>query len=250
MTSTHKTLIAAGLIGSLGVMIYAARHISPAGSVAKTAQQQAAGPVDERADLKRQLQRATEQASELKSENAQLRQEIEVLKAESARLEKNNAEDAAAMRDPTRQTLEAWMDRVNRLRQLLNQEPDKAIPEMQLLTDENWLDATRKEAMTDGDYSMALSILRNEGVSNFSEILRGALSQYESDNGGAAPASVAQLQPYVKATDAPLLHLYNMGLASSGTGLAFTRTPFQDGTKVSFSIDPASTTVSFSARPP
>ena len=142
IASTQKILIAMAVICSLSVAIYAALQSSPAGSVAPAALQQPGRFDGEEADLRKQVEQANANASALASENLQLRQEIAALKAESARLEKIESEDAAAGRDPARQTLDAWMVRVNRLKQLLNQHPEEAIPEMKLLTDQDWLDVT------------------------------------------------------------------------------------------------------------
>ena len=95
---------------------------------------------------------------------------------------------------------------------------------------------------------MALSLLRNDGLDHFFRTLQGALAQFESDHGGAAPASVAELQPYVLEPDAPLLQQYSMEPASSGTGVRFTRAMIQDGMRMSYSMNPdgtTSTSVSF-----
>lgn len=92
----------------------------------------------------------------------------------------------------------SWQDRVARLRQLLQRVPELAIPELQLTTEEDWLDAAKPELETEEDYRRALAKIRSMGMMRFANMARTALAQYLKNNGGQFPTDVAQLEQYME----------------------------------------------------
>ena len=63
--------------------------------------------------------------------------------------------------DPSDVTTKALVVKVNKLKQRLEQTPNARIPELQLVTEKDWLNAARGNLETDADYRRALSTLRN-----------------------------------------------------------------------------------------
>ena len=89
---------------------------------------------------------------------------------------------------------------MNRLKQWLEENPSEKIPELQFLTDRDWLWlAGRKMPDTEDGYRRAMSMTRLMAEQNFvNDLLGPALQQYSHDNNGRFPGDVSQLEPYFK----------------------------------------------------
>lgn len=145
--------------------------------------------------------------------------EIEKLRAENARLQPSPTaagERNAAQTGPSAGTLKAeierlqtqvaqlrsdpansWQERVDLLHEVLNKLPEQGIPELQLATDDDWLDAAKEKLETAEDYRRALAKLRNLAVTKFAHLAQSALMQYVRAHDGQFPADLSQLQPYL-----------------------------------------------------
>jgi hypothetical protein len=71
--------------------------------------------------------------------------------------------------------------------------PDKKIPELQLLSEKNWLDAVKdaKQLETETDLRQALANLLNSAKMAFADIARDALTKYAEANRGQLPGDCA-----------------------------------------------------------
>jgi hypothetical protein len=124
--------------------------------------------------------------------------------------------------------MKSWLDRVKKLKENLAQMPDQKIPELQFLTDQDWLDAVRKikQLETDADLGLALSSLRNSAKDEFAHMIQNALSSYAQANNGQSPSDWSQLQSYFASpVDDSLLQRYE--LTPTGTVTEKT-TPLDD----------------------
>jgi hypothetical protein len=101
-------------------------------------------------------------------------------------------------RDPERESeISAWLARIARLKQLLEQHPEQRIPEMQLLTDEDWLLVGRKISLeTEEGARKALAEIRNAAKVRFQPRLNAAIRKYTGASNGQAPANAMTLAPY------------------------------------------------------
>jgi len=91
----------------------------------------------------------------------------------------------------------SWLVRACKLKQRLAETPEAKIPEMRLLSEENYMDATRGLLNTEGDYLVALANLRSAAEYAFiTTLLNPALTQYAQANNGQFPTNLGQLQPY------------------------------------------------------
>jgi hypothetical protein len=218
MTTMQKVLVAAALAAAVGTGIFEARRAS-------ALQEQTAALTAEHDSLVKQLQDEREEASR-KLAAAQRQKapapdqlsEIVKLRAQVGRLRDQLANAKAAQQDPSAREINSWLDRVKKLKEKLAQTPDRAIPEFQLLTDQDWLDAVRdlKQLETDADYDKALSELRNAAKREFSGSVQTALQAYAQANNGALPADFSQLQPFfATAPDDSILQGYEF--AQPGT---------------------------------
>src|SRR5262249_9836042 len=99
--------------------------------------------------------------------------------------------------DKTLTSVVSWKQRVDQLRARLDQTPESRIPEIQLLTEEDWLNAARGKLETDMDYRKALSTLRGAGENKASLMLQTALKNYLKQNAGALLTDLNQLKPFL-----------------------------------------------------
>src|SRR5262249_9082281 len=154
--------------------IYHARQASQLREQVQALQQQQASItgqnqqlLQERDDLKNKLaavQVVSGQPSGSMNELLRLRGEVTRLRQRAQEMAQLKAAAAASGNDPAIQaTLNSWAMRATQLRERLEQMPDKRIPELQLLTEKDWLDAVKnaKQLETDADFRKALYNLRN-----------------------------------------------------------------------------------------
>jgi hypothetical protein len=131
------------------------------------------------------------------TELLKLRSEVTRLRADS-----NDPADTAA---------KGLVAKVNKLKQRLQETPDLRIPELQLLTEEDWLKAASGNLETDADYRRALAALRSAGENRFGAMLRPALKRYTQANDGHFPTDLAQLQPsFDSPVDDAMLQRWNI----------------------------------------
>jgi RNA polymerase sigma factor (sigma-70 family) len=205
MTTLQKTLISAALLVAVGAGIYEARQAANLQTQVQTLQQQR-GPLAEKLEqLARERDEAMKGLVALREEVEQLRKdrsELPKLRGEIGRL-RNDAQEQAKLKagntnDPTMSEAVSWRDRVTRLKQRLEQNPGARIPEMQFITEQDWLNAVRGNLETEKEYRQAMSALRSAGESKFASMLYTALGKYLDANNKQFPTDVPQLQPYFK----------------------------------------------------
>jgi RNA polymerase sigma factor (sigma-70 family) len=143
-------------------------------------------------------------------ELAKLRAEVTKLRSASQELAqlKSTIEN-----DPTESVAKSWLTRVNHLKDRLDQMPDQKIPELQFLSDQDWLNTVKdsEQLQTDAGFAKALTALRTAAKGEFAGMVQGALSAYAQANNGLAPTDMAQLQPYFASPiDGSVLKRYGM----------------------------------------
>jgi RNA polymerase sigma factor (sigma-70 family) len=200
MTTIQKAAVAAVLATAVGTGIYQAHRATAlqqqadaltAGHEALTQQLQ-----NERDESARQLAAARRQIAPPSNsadhkEVIRLRAQVGLLRDQLARLQ-------SSLDNPTSIDMKAWLDRVQKLKARLAENASRSIPEFQLLTDQDWLDAVRnvKQLDTDADYDQAFSQLRNAARSEFSGSVSSALHAFATANNGSLPSDFSQLQSY------------------------------------------------------
>ncbi len=122
------------------------------------------------------------------TELLRLRGEVARLSGDSEELAKSKA--AAQKKDPAY--------RASLIKQRLEQMPEKKIPELQFLTDQEWqMVAGRPISLeTDEDFRYAFCDLRLEAKKLFVQWLGQALHNFAKANDGLLPTDLSQLKPY------------------------------------------------------
>ena len=204
MTTLQKTLVTATVALLAGAGIYEARQASQLRGENQTLQQQQSPLAEQIADLRRERDQTARQLALLREENERLgrnTEELLRLRAEAARLRADTQQARpsknAGSLDPIESAANLWVDRVARLKQRLEQTPQVGIPELRLLSEEDWLAAVKGQPLeTDTDYRRALSTLRRAAEGKAGGLMQKAAQAFASGNNGQFPTDLAQLQPY------------------------------------------------------
>ena len=147
--------------------------------------------------------------------------ELLKLRGEVARLREDSRELARLKNDATanndhdpsiQATLRTLAARATALKRHLEERPQTKIPELQFITDKQWIDAVAKGGLdSDHDIREALNRLRSSAKSTFGGMMQKALKQYTEANGGMLPNDISELQPYFNpAIDPAMLKRYQL----------------------------------------
>lgn len=198
MIRPRHLLLAVALVALVGAGLHEARVIS-----AQRAQRQAL--LRRTAELEREL-------ADLRRQRDATTRELQLAEQQLAQLPPLNA-TATNEADRTRDTeVKAWLARVKQLRQLSAAHPDRQIPELRLLTDEDWLKVARQSSFeTDEQRRQALADLRTAAKRKFSAQLSTALSKFTQGANGQLPATTLDLAAYLESpADPAMLQRYAM----------------------------------------
>lgn len=160
--------------------------------------------------LRLQSEKATRSLAALKKENARLRQDdLELLKLrdEMDQLEAKARAATQKLAHPqaseTNKPLDSapvqwWLSKAYKLRQAVDQTPGGQIPELGLLTENDWL-SIAKDAKFDNaaDTRESAADVWNVAEGKLAQKIQSALNQYQKANQGQFPTSIADLQPYL-----------------------------------------------------
>jgi regulator of replication initiation timing len=204
MTTMQKTLIAATVAAALGTGVYENHKASAMRAEVEKLRQQQAPLVEQANGLKRERDRAAARNAALQQENEQLRQtmaEVPKLRGEVARLratqKENGQAKAADMNDPSMKQFLAYKAQAEEIAGYLERMPDKQIPELKLLTDVDWLTAT-KEAKLESDADVRRTLSRLRGLAKNRLPLASGLNAFINENNGQLPTDLSQLKPYIR----------------------------------------------------
>jgi len=104
----------------------------------------------------------------------------------------------------------------------LEETPNATIPELQFLTDEDWVDTVRGNLESEAGLRKAFSDLRRHGERRFLETMQMALLKYTKANNEQFPTELSQLKPYFEETPgADILQRYRIVPAESMTHANF-----------------------------
>lgn len=193
-TVTIALFVIAGVIGLLE-----ARRVSAFDAAIQSLQQQQLALAAQIKQLERQRDDATNRLAALQAGNAPTEPdphllELLQLRGEVSRLEAN---EASRKDDATDAAKDAWLARVNQLKEYVAQHPEGVIPEFQYLTPREWLVVT--DTINSTDLASVMGDLRSQAEGDFAIAASQALKKYAKANNGQVPDDLSQLQPYADA---------------------------------------------------
>ena len=161
MTTLQKIIITTALVATVGAGVFEVHQNSQLHEQNQTLQQQQLLLTAQIQQLSQGLTDATNQLISLLAENAQSKlnsneNELLKLRGEVARLTQ------ATQTDSREALMKSWLAREDQLKQAVQQNPDKTIPELQLLSEQQWLDAAMNAKFdTDTNVQRNLADLRH-----------------------------------------------------------------------------------------
>jgi type II secretory pathway pseudopilin PulG len=185
MTAMQKIAMVCLLTAAVATSMYEARQAANARAELASLQQLQAQADQQIDDLQRQHNESLTTTHESKSGPGRASEPIEI-----SRLRGEVAQLRSELNDlPTH--------RATRLKQKLEQMPDKAIPELQFLTDKEWLTAAWDADLdSDDGVRLALRKLRDQSVDRFLNQMRTAIRAYAAGNDDLLPPDLFQLKGY------------------------------------------------------
>ena len=165
-----------------------------------------------------QLAALRQRAAQLAAESATVRRERDADANDLAEAERQLAalpplrDDALNVSPQRRTEIKAWLARVRQLRRLFDERPDQRIPEMQFITDQDWLRVSKNiEFDTDEGRRKALAAARDAAAARFLPQLSSALRKF-AKTPLTDPTSVFALTPFCEPPiDSSLLERYELG---------------------------------------
>jgi len=218
MTLLQKSLLVLSILAVAGTGLYEARAVSLQSSQIQQFQQDSQHLADENRQLRLQRDDAQKQLDQ------------------SAKLA-----DAKTGNPATTNALGDWVASVKILKDWLAKMPDKAIPEFQFLTEEDWLEAVKgSDLSTEDGARQALSKLRNLAKDKFTPLLQAALNKYLTDHDNQLPTALTDLKPDfdVEISDT-MLDRYTMNYAGNANSIPDGKYAIQEkpGARVDLSYD-------------
>jgi len=221
MTVLQKTLIAAAIVAAVGTGIYEVHQAATLRDQVQALQQQQTLLTGQIQQLRGERDDASNRVAHLADENAALNGDsaaLDKLRGEMARLKTATA--ATTNGGATQLSAQAWLDRVTRLKQRMEQTPDAKIPELKLVTEQDWLNAAKEELNTEADYRRALSAIRDAGEGKVASMMHKALVGYMQANNKQVPTDLGQLQSYFDASvDDAILQRWEIAPAKTVSNL-------------------------------
>jgi hypothetical protein len=168
-----------------------------------------------------QLAALRQRAAELTTETAKLRRSHDAANIDLAAAERQlaalPASDTVHVDPERRSEMKAWLARVKKLQRLFDERPDQRIPEMQFLTDQDWLRVAKNLRLeSEDEVRMALAAIRDAAGTAFRPRLSAALRKYAAA-GPQESGTVSALTPYFDApVDPRLLERYELSKTSEG----------------------------------
>lgn len=237
MTTLKKNIIGATLAVAVGTGIYEARQASISRSQFQTLQQQQ-GPLAEHIDqLTRDRDSAASKLAALQNDLARVQNDNERLRRDAVDLAGLRGEVtrlraveqqagqskavATVSDDPFTQSVLAMTQRAGELNAYLQRMPEKKIPELQLLTENDWLSVAKDVSLqSEPEVRQALSKLRNTAKHKFATHAIQAVDKFIAANNGQMPTDVAQLKPYFDVpVDDAMLQRYQVLPPADGSSL-------------------------------
>jgi len=236
MTTIQKVVITATLAVVAGAGIFEARQASQLREQVHTLRQQQETLTELIRNLEKSYDDATNQLALLHDDNERfnrntmellrLRGEVSRLRSTPGELERARYGIDIKTNEGFGGTADALAKRANSFKQWFEQNPDKSIPELQLLTEADWLfeASLNLKVVTNrsegNDIHMVADGLRQKAKQKFVNLLGHALGNYIASNEGSLPSELSQLlayfsppgdtSPFARSIDPSILQRYDL----------------------------------------
>jgi RNA polymerase sigma factor (sigma-70 family) len=200
MTTFQKTIVAVIATVLAGAGAYEAHQAVQLRDQVQTLQEQQAPLAEQIRKLQTNLAEATNRVSDLLAENSRLStnpnlRELLRLRGEVGQLK---AVEADNTNNPAKAAAATLAERIAQLKQRFAQWPGKKSPEIELLTEQEWVIAAAEHPLeSEADYRDTMSEIRTDAMKKFAPMVKDAMKQYSESNNGQMPTSPSQLAPFL-----------------------------------------------------
>lgn len=224
MTATQKLLVATIIVASVLTPALVQHNAQTQLAEQDRALRQQAGRL---AELQKENERLAHLMAEANSSRSlpyeqfhellRLRSQVGLLNRDVQELTQLRTANSLTESNGLAATARVWSERANQLKQWLETNPAGKIPELQFLTDQDWIEAVHPLTLSsDEEYRRAMSTVRANAELRVLDILHGALRQYGQANNGQFPQELSQLSPFVRSpVDDYILNRYEIVRADS-----------------------------------
>jgi RNA polymerase sigma factor (sigma-70 family) len=197
MTTLQKAVITTTVAALIGVGVYEARQTSQLRDQIESLQLEHVSLTGQIVQLKHERDDAVIRPRSSENSNKSNQDNAELLRLRA---------EVTDLREQLKNTPSA---RLALFKQKFAAMPDKKIPELQFLTDKDWVKvASGADLDTDDGVRVAMRDLRDKATDKFMNLMRTALKSYIASHGGMLPPSLLDLTSYfqVPVTDEMLQH--------------------------------------------
>ena len=196
MTTFQKIAVTAALTVTVGAGLYETKQAANARAEVqqlKALQAPLNLAIAKLANEDAQLSNLVTQAKEQKQLTAAQFGELLKLRGQTTA----NQRSAELENDPAVQKAEVWLAKKKKIQEQFDLHPEQKIPEMQFLTEEDWLDHARHaDVDTENGMRIAMSNIRATAGGAFSSKMTQAMALYMAANQQQLPDTAAQLASY------------------------------------------------------
>lgn len=198
MTTLQRTLIAAVIVTGTGTTLYEAHRASEARKQADAVRQQFSPLSAEIESLRRARDDATNSLAALLAENGRLRgSKSELLRLRGEVTELRSELIASSTPPPTPSEAASWLSRLNELKKRLDERPDQEIPELEFLSEKDWLNVARDVVVTnDVSLRRAFERLRSQAKTEFAPMMSRAIREYARAHNNQLPTDILDFGSY------------------------------------------------------
>jgi len=202
VTTLQKIMVATTFAILAGVGIYEAQEITRLRNSLQSLQDREAPLAEQNRLLQRERDAATNRLALMaasspnpkgnSAELLKLRGEVTHLRNET------NLLHAGATNSPEFEDLKSFAARVSAVKQRLEEMPERKIPELQFLHDEDWFKniGETDPLETDDDFRREFAHLRDAAKDAFAQVAMNAMGAYAAANGNQLPNDPLQLKPF------------------------------------------------------
>jgi TolA-binding protein len=203
LTPAKKVIFAATLAAAVGLAVYKS-HLANSLNTQLQALREHQARVEQTSDERhRELDQTATRLSALLQDNDRLRravEEVHMLRGQVAQLLSDSQElsrrQVQEVFGATESELRSWLSRTDKLKGWLDQRPEAGIPELTLITERDWLDATREEIETEEDYRRAMGVLCELAKNRFAKQVQTAAAAWKEYNPSRVPQELSELNPF------------------------------------------------------
>jgi RNA polymerase sigma factor (sigma-70 family) len=196
MTTFQKIAMTAALTATIGGGIYEAKQAHDARNAVAKLQAEQTPLAMENARLQAEANKLSELLADAKDQKQLTQAQFNELLKLRGQMGVKQA-NAEIVNDPAFQQAQIWLAKEKKIREQFELHPEQKIPEMQFLTEEDWLDHARHaDVDTAKGLRIALSNIRAAASGVFAMKFTTALQSYMAANQQQLPATASQVAGY------------------------------------------------------